>query len=1201
MWTSNPTYTVIYNGNGATGGTAPADTANYQQGQTVTVMGNTGNLVKAGYTLSSWNTAANGSGTSYSIGSTFSMGLANVTLYAQWVLIPAYSVTYSGNSPTGGTAPSDPNSYTNGQSVTVSGNTGNLVKTGFSFAGWNTAAGGTGTSYAAGQQFTMGGAAVTLFAQWSLVPTYNVTYSGNGSSGGSVPQDGNAYTNGQTITVLGNTGNLAKTGYAFTSWNTLSSGAGTSYQPGSTFHMGTGAVALYAIWAATYSVTYSGNGSSGGAVPIDGNAYTNGQTVTVLGNTGNLVDTGKTFTGWNTLAGGTGTTYSQGATFTMGPANVGLYALWTANPTYTVTYNPNGATGGNVPVDSTQYQAGQNVTVQGNTGALARSGFALASWSNTTGNSYTAGQTFVMGSANVNLYAVWVATYTVTYNGNGNTGGTAPADNNSYTNGQTVTVLGNTGALVRTGYIFSAWSNISGTKYTSSQTFVMGAANATLSACWTAVYTVTYSGNGSTGGTVPADNNNYTNNQTATVLGNTGNLVQTGYIFLKWNTAANGSGISYVAGNTFAINSANVTLYAVWNPLYTVTYNGNGNTGGTAPSDNNNYTNGQVVTVLSNSGVLVKTGSTFTGWTNTAGTFYAQGSSFGMGTASVTLYADWTSITTYSVTYVGNGNTGGTVPLDGNAYTNGQTVTVLGNTGNLVLFGYTLTGWNTATNGSGISYSIGGTFKMGTANVILYAVWSEFINEFQTSSNAAGYASDNFTINTYSTLYWTNAANGSDPTVTITPGTTYQSITGIGGAFTMASASVVLGSGLSQGAITGIADMLFGTNGNDYTIARTHIGSCDYSLYSYCYDNTVGDTGLNNFTIATDMLYLVPWISDCMLAQTASGEPNNIFLFACPWEPCFWMTTAGTFNAYNNWLNTSDYQYYANYLVKYLQAYKAIGITVNMIGIQNEPCYGFGYESCDFLPAEEANFIVNNLGPAISSAGLGTKINVFDNNWGTSSYEETNNQPISWLQEMFGDNAASQNYVYGAGVHWYSYQGSSGEDSDPNIQNSHNSYPNVKIFSTEACSLNQAPHIGDWNLAELYAHDIIHDFDNGAAGWADWNMVLNSEGGPNHANPVNLNGAFIEVNQSTLAIITNPGYYYMQHYSKYIRPGASEISATTGTGNLYVMGALNTNNTVAVVVLNWNGSAQAYNMQYGSKYLVLNAPAHTLTTFTFQK
>ena len=171
------TYTVTYSGNGSTGGSVPADSGAYAQGATVTVLGNTGNLVKTGSSFAGWNTVAGGTGFAYNPGQTFTIGAANVTLYAQWTAGPAtYTVTYNGNGSTGGSVPVDPATYQQGQTVTVLGNTGNLVKTGDSFSGWNTAAGGTGTAYTAGQTFTMGTANVTLFAQWPVTTNLGYAY-----------------------------------------------------------------------------------------------------------------------------------------------------------------------------------------------------------------------------------------------------------------------------------------------------------------------------------------------------------------------------------------------------------------------------------------------------------------------------------------------------------------------------------------------------------------------------------------------------------------------------------------------------------------------------------------------------------------------------------------------------------------------------------------------------------------------------------------------------------------------------------------------------------------------------------------------------------------------------------------------------------------------------------------------------------------
>jgi len=244
-------------------------------------------------------------------------------------------------------------------------------------------------------------------------PTYTVTYHANEADNGSVPVDGNSYVQGNTVTVLSNTGGLERSGYVFAGWCVNANGTGDSYTPGETFTMGSANITLYAKWTPTYTVTYHANEADSGDVPVDSTSYEQGDEVTVLGNTGSLVRSGHAFAGWCVNANGTGDSYTPGETFTIGSADVTLYAKWT--PTYTVTYNGNESDSGDVPVDSTSYEQGDEVTVLGNTGSLVRDGYTFAGWCvniDGTGDSYTQGQTFVMGSTDVVLYAIWSSTTT---------------------------------------------------------------------------------------------------------------------------------------------------------------------------------------------------------------------------------------------------------------------------------------------------------------------------------------------------------------------------------------------------------------------------------------------------------------------------------------------------------------------------------------------------------------------------------------------------------------------------------------------------------------------------------------------------------------------------------------------------------------------------------------------------------------------
>ena len=235
-----------------------------------------------------------------------------------------------------------------------------------------------------------------------------------------------------------------------------------------------------------------------------------------------------------------------------------------------------------------------------------------------------------------------------------------------------------------------------------------------------AAYTVTYNGNGNSGGTVPIDANSYLDGETVTTLTNSGSLTKTGYTFSTWNTAANGTGTNRAPSGTWAIGAANVTLYAKYAVnTYTVTFDKN-NAGATGTTAAENYDYGTTANLTANGYSL--TGYTFAGWATSAGgaVAYADQASYGpMGAGNVTLYAKWT-INTYTVTYNANGGSG-TLTDASSPYNYNSIVTVLANT--FTKTGYTFVKWNTAANGSGTDYAPAATFS-ATANTTLYAQWT---------------------------------------------------------------------------------------------------------------------------------------------------------------------------------------------------------------------------------------------------------------------------------------------------------------------------------------------------------------------------------------------------------------------------------------------------------------------------------------------
>jgi uncharacterized repeat protein (TIGR02543 family) len=213
------TYNVIYHGNENTGGTVPTDGNEYEEGQEVTVSGNTGNLVKDVLNFSCWNTAADGTGTAYNGGDTFSMPASDVTLYARWADGSTYNVIYEGNGSDGGEVPVDNNNYEEGQSVTVT-SAGTMTRTDYIFIGWNTSGDGAGAYYGAGSSFTMPGTDVTLYAQWlnnnsAFITSWDTSNTSAGSSDGNQIHLPLEFTGEYDFTVYWGDG----TSNHITSWN----------------------------------------------------------------------------------------------------------------------------------------------------------------------------------------------------------------------------------------------------------------------------------------------------------------------------------------------------------------------------------------------------------------------------------------------------------------------------------------------------------------------------------------------------------------------------------------------------------------------------------------------------------------------------------------------------------------------------------------------------------------------------------------------------------------------------------------------------------------------------------------------------------------------------------------------------------------------------------------------------------------------
>jgi len=323
-----------------------------------------------------------------------------------------YTVTYLGNTNTGGSAPTDGSSpYNSGTSVTILGNSGSLTKSGVAvFAGWNTAADGSGTNYVGGDTFNIT-QNTNLYARWITAGSRLRYNAGTGGFGTAPSSSGTYYTPFSSANIVGNTGSFTNTtSPVFAGWNTLANGTGTSYPVGSNITMpSSGNVDLYAQWipvGGPFILTYNaGTGGTGTPPSSSGNSYSAGSPANVVGNTGSFTNaTSPVFNGWNTLANGTGTSYPAGSKITM-TTNTTLYAQWGSSPPVTVTYNGNGATG-TIPTQT--YPTGAQATILGQS-SLTRPGYSFLGWNsaaNGTGSVYIPTSSVVINSS-ITLYAQW--------------------------------------------------------------------------------------------------------------------------------------------------------------------------------------------------------------------------------------------------------------------------------------------------------------------------------------------------------------------------------------------------------------------------------------------------------------------------------------------------------------------------------------------------------------------------------------------------------------------------------------------------------------------------------------------------------------------------------------------------------------------------------------------------------------------------
>ncbi|GAB5472309.1 MAG: glycoside hydrolase family 30 protein [Maribacter sp.] len=436
--------------------------------------------------------------------------------------------------------------------------------------------------------------------------------------------------------------------------------------------------------------------------------------------------------------------------------------------------------------------------------------------------------------------------------------------------------------------------------------------------------------------------------------------------------------------------------------------------------------------------------------------------------------------------------------------------------------------------------------------------------------------------------------------ITLVPEEKFQTITGFGGSFTEASATLL--NRLGKANREKILNAYFGEDGAQYSLTRTHMNSCDFALGNYSYAQVEGDTELKHFSIEEDRDDIIPMIKEAM-----NVSKDGFKIISSPWTAPPWMKDN------NDWRGGKLLPEYkdtwALFFSKYIDAYKKEGIDIWGITVENEPLGNDNnWESMHFTALEMTDFVQNHLGPKLEADGHDVKILGYDQN-----REHLN----EWVDAMYKDEASSK-YYDGAAIHWYASTYAIFPDV---LQYAHHKAPNKHLIQTEACVDAEIPKWNDdawywkkeatdwgWDWApekdkhlhpkyapvNRYARDIIGCLNNWVDGWVDWNMALDKQGGPNWFE--NWCVAPVIVDPENDEVYVTPIYYIMSHFSRFMRPGSKRIGATSADNGLLVTACENPDGSIAVVIFNQDENKKHFKLSLKEKSTEGNISAQAIQT-----
>lgn len=371
----------------------------------------------------------------------------------------------------------------------------------------------------------------------------------------------------------------------------------------------------------------------------------------------------------------------------------------------------------------------------------------------------------------------------------------------------------------------------------------------------------------------------------------------------------------------------------------------------------------------------------------------------------------------------------------------------------------------------------------------------------------------------------------------------------------------------------------FSSDGLGYTLGRTSIDSCDFSLERYASDDVEGDVELRYFDTARAQKYVIPMLA---MAQQAASKP--IGLMVTPWSPPAWMKTNHS-RIGGGELKPKYYAVWAEYICRFIKSYMDAGAEIKMLSCQNEPKAIQTWDSCIMGAKQESIFIKEYLKPALARNKLDDiSILIWDHN-----------KERAWervCETLETDEVRSM--VSGVAVHWYS------GDHFEALQMIHEKFPDLMMVFTEAC-IEYSRYGKDNQLhdAEMYAHDIIGNFTHGLNAFIDWNLLVDQDGGPNNVG--NNCAAPVMYDTRNGVLHRKLSFDYLGHFSKHIKPGAVRIGVSRFDERLEVLAVENADGNIAAAVLNRCGEDIPFSFRCNSLVWPVSQPAHSISTYVFEK